>query len=852
MSAVADRAIQSWRPKKSTRTSSTEKSLSSLTSESSIGPQSELQFETWLIDLCTNRSTEIVPSADWLTAKMKTKKNRDVWRSFASLTPHWRIGILSFLEDRRQENPNLTLYHLEIIQGWSRRKLFGQKGADQLIQLILLEPKVNDQDSDMSRGRPKIEGPGGGLPKRVSFAGVLGEGSGTESGVNPARDNTRDNALTRNTSALRERIASLEEKRNGLGVHEYERLADINDMIDYLRDQLQSDATHTGALTTTFHDERETDAIKSGSNRAPMLVPEEYIQNTSRRDNTILEDRYNKSFSPSPRTFKKADDVSATSRYPRVAHNDLEIIQMDSSPEKTDYEGRYSIEKYDQYKPKEHQRRHREEEDIIVMSRDHDTSSQGVWHERSRSRSRSRPPRQDSFDTRGRRVISKTKEPRDKSWERSRTQPFRPSRLPEETDYYDQPQRRMVGSSYNTPGERSESEEERRSSEMREMVIRGDGRSKSRPREREYFSGSGPKYNNPRSRIEYGERRIVGASGQDQAFVILPGATSLPYDYERGRVLNEGIRMRGDDDDRSRTPGSAISHYIGRPSRPPNSRMSSYRDRNWAPSLRPKLPETWHHLEPTEDYRSGYPCFKRVDGENNEPETELSDAEVIAQTLKQFTTIQNSEPPISAISVAPVHTEQDSEAEVGPSAHKDSSHASPEPERRRSTSRPGRKGHFGQDKRISALDREGQSGDTNAGPQQVDDGPFPDRISGESTEDQNVSSHQRVVYLPARSVLSISPPKSPFTFPHGLPHHSREASSQPQSRVLSLDNPRAEPAHNSIVDEHGGSTLTSPGETPDNTRQEERYDVENIGQMRRNSTVQEEDENIDWVSETED
>ena len=786
-----------------------------MTSESSIGSQSELQFQTWLIDLCTNLSTEIVPSADWLTAKIGTKKNRDVGSSLASLTPQWRIAVFDFLDFRRRENPDLTLYHLEIIQRWSRRKLFGRRGSD-LIQLILLESKVNDQDSDMSKGRSKIEGPGGGLPKRVSFAGMLGEGSGTESGVNPARDNTRENALTRNTSALKERIASLEEKRNGLGVHEYERLADINDMIDYLRDQLQSDA-HTGALITTSRDERETEPIKSGSDRAPMLLPEDPLQNTSRRDNIILEDRYDKSSSPPPRRVNKADDVSVTSHYPRVTHNDLEIIKMDSSPGKTDYEGRHSIGEDGHYKPKERQRRHREEEDVIVMSRDHDTSSQGVWHERSQSRSRSRPPRPFSSGTRGRGVINVTEESRNRSWERSRTQPFRPSRLPEETDYYDQPQRRMVGSNYDTPGERSESEE-RRSPGTREMVIRRDGRSNSRPRERQYFPGSGPKYDNSRSRIEDGERRIVGPSGQNQAFDILPGATSLPYDYERGRVLNEGIRMRGDHDVRSRVPGSAISQYIGRPSRPPNSRRSSDRDRNWAPSWRPKLPETLHQFEPTEDYRSGYPSFKRVDGENNEPETQLSDAEVIAQTLKQFTTIQNSELPISDISVAPVHTEQDSEAEVGPSAHKDSSHGSPEPEQRRSTSRPGREGHFGQDKRISALDQERQSRDTNARPEQVDDEPFPDRISGEYTKDQNISSHQRVVYLPTRSVLSNSPSMSSFTFPHSLPHHSREAPSQPQSRVLDLDDPRAEPAHGSIIDEHGESASASSGETPNNTQ----------------------------------
>lgn len=58
--------------------------------------------------------------------------------------------------------------------------------------------------------------------------------------------------------------------------------------------------------------------------------------------------------------------------------------------------------------------------------------------------------------------------------------------------------------------------------------------------------------------------------------------------------------------------------------------------------------------------------MKRMDSENNGPETELSDAEVIAQTLKQLTTIQDSDIPGTGISAPQIRTKP----EVGLSAPK--------------------------------------------------------------------------------------------------------------------------------------------------------------------------------------
>lgn len=773
---------------------------------------------------------EFVPSADWLIAKLKTiKKDQDVWSRFAKLRPHWRNAILEFLEFCSQHgNPEWTLYHLEVPQKGSRARVFGQRRDEQLIQLILCRRRVNDEDGDMPRGRPRTEGSGNTLPKRVSFAREIEEESGTETRVNAASDYVPP----RNISDLRERIARLEEKRNRLGVYDQERMGDLNDMIAYLRDQMKFDATHANALNTmTFHDERQTEPMRSEPSRAPIIIEEESIPYHSRRDDIIRSNERGPD-SPPPRRSSNVDDITVTHQYPRVTH---------PSSGRLDYQDRYGVRNNSHYEPWERRRSHREEDDIIVEENiivtrpDHKRPSLGGGQERSRSRSR--PSRQDSTGTHRWPVIVGT---RDRSWERSKPRPSRPSRQSSrEIDYYYDHFERPFVDGYR---ERTREGEEAWSPERQEIVIQRDERSKSRPRERQNFSSSGSEFSYDGSRVRRGQP--IGESGQSQALVLRAGASGLPYDYVRERVLNGGIRVRGDDDIGSPRPASVTSHHARRPSRPPTSRRGSYRDRSWAPSLRRRHSETGHQFDSSEEDENRYQGVKRVDTEKKGSETELSDAEVIAQTLKRFTTIQDSEMPVTGIVTPPIHKKRTWEAEVGPSALKNASHASPGPERKKSLPVPGRKAHFEQDNGIPQPDQDGQGRATTAGLKPVDEGPFLDKISEEPdamNEDDDIPHHQRVFYFPERPVLP-RPQQTPSTpFPPDLAHHSREASPRPESRNSNPNSPRTRPANEPVMFEHGSYASASQEEIPNHAAQEEGCDeVENIRQISRNSTVQEE------------
>ena len=438
--------------------------------ESSTGPSTKLEIETWLIDVYSDRSTKFIPSADWLIAKLKTiKKDQDVWNRFANLRPHWRNAILDFL--KFVKNSEWILYHLDVPQRWSRTRLFGQRRDEQLVQLVLCRRRINDEDGDMRKSRPKTEGRGDSLPKRVSFATKFEEDSGAESDVNAASDHI----LPRYISDLKERITILEEKRNRLGVDDQERVGDLNDMIAYLRDQL-SDATHTGALNTiAFQDERQPKPRRSESIRAPTIIHEEYIPHQSRRDDIIVSnENSDRVFSPPSRRPSNADNTTVASYYPHFTHDDLEIRETESSPGKTDYEDRHGVSDDIYYEPRERRRSHREVEDIIVEEdvdttyHGNDRSSQKGWRERSRYRLP--PSRQYSTSTRGGPLVTGIRE---RSWERSNSRPSRASRQPyREIDYDDYFERQMVGNDHMRSRNRTRERKEAWSPKRREIVIR--------------------------------------------------------------------------------------------------------------------------------------------------------------------------------------------------------------------------------------------------------------------------------------------------------------------------------------------------------------------------------------------
>ena len=664
---------------------------------------------------------------------------------------------------------------------------------------------MNDQDSDVLRVGLKTEGPGGGLPKHVSFAEGLEEDSGAERVV----ESNRDHAVRRSDRDLRERIARLEEKRDGLGVHEHKRITDLNDIIDYLQDRLKPDATYTGARdTTTLHDERQPEPMRSDSNRGPAIIYEEVIPKPS------FVDRFSKSsIAPPPpsQRLDNVDDIFVTNSYPQGTYEDLEIVEDSSRPGRTYYESGYGARNNSRNGPRKRRGSRRDEEDIIVRrdgedviaaSRDHDRSSQEGWPEWSKSGHR--PSRQESFDTRGgpiivRDIIDTRK--RDRSWERTTSQSVQPSRqLSQETDYYDDLERRRV--------------------ENDGIVIRRDGISKPTPRDRQYFPSSGSEYSVNGSRIPWREPS-AGKPGQSQALVLRAGAYRPPYDYVRERVLNGGIRVRGEN------PEPAVSQHVRRLSRPPTSRRNSYRDRSWAPSLRRKFSETWHGFDSSEDEDSGYPRMKNNDGGNDNPEAELSDADVIAQTLKQFTTTGDSDMPTTGISAPPARTKSASEMAVGRSALRNAPYALSGPERKRSLPVPGRNAHFEEENDRPQTIQNGRA--TNEISNSMDEKPFLDRISeepGVMNEDSNILHHQRDGYFPQRPILPHPQQNSPFPSPPDLASYSREVSPRAQSRDSDL-----------VIDE----VQSTQGEQPYHARQEEGDDeVEVIRTISRNPTVREE------------
>ena len=876
---MADSIILRWPSKKYTRDRSLESSLNSSLSESTTDPYSWFEIEVWVIDICTNQNTKILASADWMDAKMKmSRKDLEVaWIHFAKLKPYCRNRILEFLNHRRDEEPGWTLCHFEIPHKWSPARLFTGRRDEQIIQLTLSRPRLNDQNIDLPSVRPKIEGLGGGLPKHVAFGGGLGEESGTKGEAK----STHDNILALNTLDLRNRIAGLEKKKHGLGPQDYERLADLNDMIDYLRDQLKSNAK-----TTSIYEQRPKEPGNSDSSRAPAIIHQEPSSNSIRRETIIGNEPdqyyYDLDYPPPPRRRRVYREPPYL---PRRVYREPSYL-----PQRAYREPPYLPQRA--YGAEENSMaRHRPREELEIIERD------------SSPQSRSRPLRQDSFGPRGGPIVR-----RDQSWERPRpnNQTSQPSTQVSEHDRTrsrqstieediiirrgeretERPREREIvyepDDYTRRPGdqlvirrnERSPSpepepepksvpvrdryEDDRLSSDYGAIVIRRDERSKSRPREKYSRQRTVDRYED-----EYDERRLVEAPGQSQALVLRAGASRLPYDYVQERVLNGSIRVRGDDhignpsddspgfsDDRrprrrlisreSVRHEPAVSPYIRRPSRAASSRRGSYRDRSWAPSLRRRLSETWHHNDSSEDEESSYPPIKRVDSEKTGLEIKLSDAEVIAQTLKQLTTIQDRDMPGTGLPAPPTRTS----SEIGPSALKNTSYPSSGPERQRSFPVSGRKAHFEPDIGPPQPDQDAQSGATKEGPKAANEEPFLDNISEEPdamTEDNEIPHHQRIDYFPERPVSIPTHQGTPFSHPPDLAPQTREASPRPRSPTSTLDSPRSTSANGPIIVEHHGFTLASQGEeaTDHAAREVGHEEVEDIRTISRNPTVHE-------------
>ena len=685
---------------------------------------------------------------------------------------------------------------------------------------------MDDQDSDVPESGPKVEDPGGGLPKRVTFVEGVEEKSVIERGSHgPPND-----VLARHTSSLRERVARLEEKRNGLGIYDHERIADLTEMIDYLKDQLKPLVTQTSTLE-------------------PNQASGEHIPDSNLREEIIIEERrHGRIPSPPPSSSwrqNNTDWVIVPSRYP---HQIGDKPERYSSPERTDYEGRYGArdqsrnapqlrrreaEDIDVYRQDDDKlsRRGWSEKDIVVRSRDLDRSSQRGWQ--GRSRSRFCPSQQDFLDTRGRPVIIRA---RDRSWERSRPQSMRPSRqLSKVTDKYDYSERSTMANEIRPRERISDIQEERSSPEMHDFVIRRDQSSKPSLHSRQYSSSSESEYSYNGSRVRHGQP-IVGPFGQTQALVLRAGASSHPYDYIQERVLNGGIRVRGDDDIDSRLLDPAVSEHVRRASQPPSSRRNSYRDRSWASSLRRRPSETWHQFDSSEDEQSRYRSIKRASSEKVNSETELSDAEVIAQTLNKYTTINDNDMPTTGVSAPSSRTNKASEIGIGRSALKKAPHALSGPDSKRSLSVPGKKAHFEQENDASQKDQDELGKATNEASNSMDEISLIDKTSEEPdvmNEDNEIPQQPDFVFFSARAVPA-GPQHEAFPHPPARATPSREFLSRSQSRDSNPKSPRMRPGNELTIGRH------DKGKAPNYKTQEEEYDeVEIIGTISRNPTVHE-------------
>ena len=842
VSALADFAISRRRPKRSTQESSSDSSLSSVLLENRSGPHLKLEFETWLLDYFTHQSTELLPSNNCLLEKSKSmKKEQEVWSRFARLRPYWRTRVFNFLS----EHSAWTLYHLEVSQKSPRTRLFGQKHDDQSMLLVLCRRRVDDQDSDVSEGGPKVDDPGGGLPKRVTFVGGVDEKSGTDRGSN----GVPNDVLTKHTSSLRERVVRLEEKRNGLGVHDHDRIADLTEMIDYLQEQLKTVGTQASILDTeTAHDERKSQP----SRQASVPLYENHIPESSPQDDIIIEYRRPPSRTRSPpRRQNNKGAVSIANSYPRQIEDKPENY---SSPERTRYESRRAGERdhnRQQLRRREEEdinvyrrgddrssRRGWSEEDIIVRPRDHDRSSRREWpeeeidvrsrdhdrslrrewseediivrsrdHDRSwqrewpgRSEPRSRPSRQDTVDTYGGPVVIRA---RNRSWERSRPQPLQPSgQLSKLTDRYEYPERPTLANDIRPRERISEREEERWRPEMHYVPFRREQSSKPKLHNEQYLSSSESEYSYNGSRVRRGQP-VVRPSGQSQALVLRAGASGHPYDYVRERVLNGGIRVRGDDDVNSRPLNPAVSQHIRRASQPPFSRRNSYRDRSWAPSLRRRFSDSRLQFDSSEDEQSRYRSIKRVHSEKVNPETELSDAEVIAQTLNKYTTIKDKDMPTTGVPT-PSPTDKASELEIGQSAPNKPPHALSGPDSKRSLSVPGRKAQFEQQHDAPQKDQEGLGKATKEGSNSADEISFMDKISEEPevmNEDDDMPQQPDFVLVSARPTPP-GPQHGAFPPSPALATPYREGLSRSQSRDSNPDSPRIRPQNETPIGRH--------------------------------------------------
>ena len=149
---VADHTLLRWQLRKATRDRAPELASDFLLSSNSSASNSSLEIETWMLDTSTQLGTEILPAPDWLATKVKRlDKGYDVWHRYGRLTPQARNAITSFIRYKNSESEfEWGLFFIGAPYRSLRSKLFGLITSEQMPLIIYRRNESNEVPSEQS------------------------------------------------------------------------------------------------------------------------------------------------------------------------------------------------------------------------------------------------------------------------------------------------------------------------------------------------------------------------------------------------------------------------------------------------------------------------------------------------------------------------------------------------------------------------------------------------------------------------------------------------------------------------------------------------------------------------------
>lgn len=688
----ADSSLQAA-PGKPTRENPPEFSSKSTQSGNGNGTETQLDIEMWLVELYSNRSSQQFSPDEWLLAKMKgTKDSQDVWNRFAKLRPVSRKVILEFIEHRnRSEILGWSLYHLEFAQRWSPIRLLRHDCEEGLVQLVLCRRKAKNEEVDTVQGELKRQGLKVNDPKHVSFQEELIEKANTREVIETTESLERQKRQAR----LREQLKKLEVTKDRLDtLRDQGRIRDIEDMILFLRGQLREQEPLADARSHHMTDGRHQWTPDIVELRPARGAQESISPGYSHSGN---HSSWNKratidSHADGPRRGGSYDDdFTRPGRRPYIHDSDSDAVGRYSSPEGRRFYNRHDRRENSRHSPRRRRVSHSDSDWVKYDPRSQANRRMPQSHSRLLS-----PEPRFFYEER---IVSREHSPR-----RSKSRPSRrPSTDASSSDEWEIRSSNNIEESRRRPPRPSFSSQRPRRSrgswspQSKNIVSRATNRSKPRARER-LDSTSGA---SERRHGGFGEPDGGSSTSLDrQALVPRAGVSSLPRDYLQGRVLNSGIRVRGDDD--IYRPRSESRHF-----RPLGLSQSSREDSKHSRSRGTLF------RRPVDDY-FGISATKRTDRVAHSPEPELSDGEIVRTIMRKFTTVQENDLPAPGTIIVPGQANPSSAIVLaprgGPGVLKTGSNT---PNTERKSGVPGRRAHFEQDGDEPAPNDESQAEEVN-------------------------------------------------------------------------------------------------------------------------------------------